>query len=135
MEATCGLPVRKAWTLEGLAEKMGVNPAAFVEEVAKHNQEAENAPADTPPGPFGPMTPETIKTAPFYAVYGGRFSESASGGVVTNTQLEVVKESGEAIPGLWAVGDACRGLFLKDDSGGKFGEMPWAMASGYLAGG
>lgn len=135
LEATCGLPVRKAWTLEGLAEKMGVNPAAFVEEVAKHNQEAENEPTDTPPGPFGPMTPETIKTAPFYAVYGGRFSESASGGVVTNTQLEVVKESGEAIPGLWAVGDACRGLFLKDDSGGKFGEMPWAMASGYLAGG
>lgn len=142
-EATCGLPVRKAWTLEGLAEKMGVNPTIFVEEMKKHNAEADEA-AKNPPkpgpggpgGPFGgPMVPEKVETAPFYAIYGGRFSESASGGIVTNTTLEVVREDGTAIPGLWAVGDSCRGLFLKDDSGGKFGEMPWAMASGFLAGG
>lgn len=37
--------------------------------------------------------------------------------------------------GIWAVGDSCKGLFQKDDQGGKFGEMPWAMASGFLAGG
>lgn len=137
LEATCGLPVKKAWTLEGLAEKMGVNPTTFVEEVAKHNAEAEAAaknPAPTPPGPFGPMIPEKLEKAPFYAIYGGRFSESASGGVVTNTQLQVLLENGQSVHGLWAVGDACRGLFLKDDSGGKFGEMPWAMASGFLAG-
>ena len=30
-EALCGLPVRKAWTLEGLAEKMNVNPTIFCE--------------------------------------------------------------------------------------------------------
>lgn len=136
LEATCGLPVRKAWTLEGLAEKMGVNPAVFQEEIAKHNEAAAKVAANPPaPGPFGAMVPEKVETAPFYAIYGGRFSESASGGVVTNTTLEVVKENGDVIPGLWAVGDACRGLFLKDDSGGKFGEMPWAMASGFLAGG
>lgn len=136
LEASCGLPVRKAWTLEELAEKMGVNPAVFLSEVEKHNTEAAEAKKNPPePGPFGPMIQESISKPPFYAVYGGRFSESASGGVVTNTTLEVVRENGEAIPGLWAVGDACRGLFLKDDSGGKFGEMPWAMASGFLAGG
>ena len=122
---------------------MGVNPTIFVEEMKKHNAEADEA-AKNPPkpgpggpgGPFGgPMVPEKVETAPFYAIYGGRFSESASGGIVTNTTLEVVREDGTAIPGLWAVGDSCRGLFLKDDSGGKFGEMPWAMASGFLAGG
>lgn len=142
-EASCGYPVRKAWTLEGLAEKMGVNPAVFLEEIKKHNQEAEEM-AKNPPkpglgGPGGhggmPMIPEKVEKAPFYAIYGGRFSESASGGIVTNTNLEVVREDGTAISGLWAVGDSCRGLFMKDDSGGKFGEMPWAMASGFLAGG
>ncbi len=135
-EASCGYPVRKAWTLEGLAEKMGVNPTIFVEEVEKHNREAEAQKENPPaPGPFGPMVPETVTKPPFYAIYGGRFSESASGGIVTNTTLEVVREDGSVIPGIWAVGDSCRGLFLKDDSGGKFGEMPWAMASGFLAGG
>ena len=136
LEATCGLPVRKAWTLEGLAEKMGVNPTVFQEEIRRHNAQAEKDKANPPkPGPFGPMVPETVEKAPFYAIYGGRFSESASGGVVTDTELCVKLESGKTVPGLWAVGDACRGLFLKDDSGGKFGEMPWAMASGFLAGG
>ena len=136
LEAACGLPVRKAWTLEELAEKMNVNPTVFQAEIAAHNLEAEKAKENPPaPGPFGPMVPETVQKPPFYAVYGGRFSESASGGVVTNTMLEVVRKDGSPIRGLWAVGDACRGLFLKDDSGGKFGEMPWAMASGFLAGG
>lgn len=137
LEATCGLPVRKAWTLEGLAEKMGVNPTVFQDEVRKHNAEAEELAKNPPPaapGPFGPMTPENVETAPFYAIYGGRFSESASGGIVTDTDLNVVRTDGTTIPGLWAVGDSCRGLFLKDDSGGKFGEMPWAMASGFMAG-
>lgn len=139
-EASCGYPVRKAWTLEGLAEKINVNPTIFVQEVAKHNAEADELAKNPPapaggPGPFGgPMLPEKIEEAPFYAIYGGRFSESASGGIVTNTTLEVVRETGEVIPGIWAVGDSCKGLFQKDDRGGKFGEMPWAMASGYLAG-
>ena len=87
------------------------------------------------PGPFpGPMVPDKIEKAPFYAVYGGRFSESASGGIVTDTNLVVKKEDGSTVPGLWAVGDSCKGLFQKDDRGGKFGEMPWAMASGFMAG-
>lgn len=62
-----------------------------------------------------------IAKAPFYAITCGRFSESASGGIVTDTDLTVLKTDGSKIPGLYAVGDSCRGLFLKDDSGGKFG--------------
>lgn len=137
-EATCGLPVRKAWTLEGLAEKCGMNPAVFLAEMEKHNalaDEMEKNPPKPAPGPFGPMIPDKVEEAPFYAIYGGRFSESASGGIVTDTELKVLRDDNTVIPGLWAIGDACRGLFLKDDSGGKFGEMPWAMASGYLCGG
>ena len=138
LEASGGFGVRKAWTIEGLAEKINVNPAIFAEEIRKFNEEAEELQKNPPapmPGPFpGPMVPDKIEKAPFYAVYGGRFSESASGGIVTDTNLVVKKEDGSTVPGLWAVGDSCKGLFQKDDRGGKFGEMPWAMASGFMAG-
>lgn len=87
------------------------------------------------PGPFGPPPKKVkIETAPFYAIANGRFSESASGGIVTDTYLHVVKNDNTVIPGLYAVGDSCRGLFLKSNDNGKFGEMPWAMASGFMAG-
>jgi len=135
-EAMNGWPARKAWTIEGLAEKLGCVPAVLRDSINRYNAKAE-AEKDTPQpafSPFGPSKKYPIGKPPFYAVTCGRFSESASGGIVTDTDLTVVKEDGSRIPGLYAVGDSCRGLFLKDDSGGKFGEMPWAMASGFMAG-
>ena len=135
-EAMNGWPAKKAWTLEGLADKIGCVPAVLEASIARYNAQAE-AEADAPApsfNPFGPARKYPIRKAPFYAITCGRFSESASGGIVTDTDLTVVKEDGTRIPGLYAVGDSCRGLFLKDDSGGKFGEMPWAMASGFMAG-
>lgn len=140
-EASMGYGAKKAYTLEGLAEKLHLNPTKFVEEVAAYNKrvEEENAapqPEMPPmPGPFGPPPKkEKIEKAPFYAIANGRFSESASGGIVTDTYLHVLKNNDEMIPGLYAVGDTCRGLFLKYNDHGKFGEMPWAMASGFMAG-
>ena len=135
-EAMNGGPAKKAWTIEGLAEKLGCVPAVLRDSIDRYNAKAE-AEKDTPQpvfSPFGPSKKYPIGKPPFYAVTCGRFSESASGGIVTDTDLTVVKEDGSRIPGLYAVGDSCRGLFLKDDSGGKFGEMPWAMASGFMAG-
>lgn len=138
-EAMNGWPAKKAWTLEQLAEKIGCVPAVLQASIDAFNAQAE-AEGDNPPpaapGPmgFGPVRKYPVKKAPFYAVTCGRFSESASGGIVTDSALTVLKTDGSKIPGLFAVGDSCRGLFLKDDSGGKFGEMPWAMASGFMAG-
>ena len=139
-EAMNGWPAFKAWTIEGLAEKIGCVPAVLQASIDAYNAQAEEEaknPKPAAPGPmgFGGMAKkEKILNAPFYAVKCGRFSESASGGIVTDTGLCVLKTDGQQIPGLFAVGDSCRGLFLKDDSGGKFGEMPWAMASGFMAG-
>ena len=136
-EAMNGTPAKKAWTIEGLAEKIGCEPAVLQATIDRYNaqvaEEAEN-PMPAMPGPFGHTKRYPIGKAPFYAITCGRFSESASGGIVTDTNLTVLKEDGSKVPGLYAVGDSCRGLFLKDDSGGKFGEMPWAMASGFMAG-
>lgn len=134
-EAMNGWPAKKAWTLEGLAEKIGCVPAVLQASIDEYNARVA-AEGDAPPasGPFGPVKRYPVAKAPFYAITCGRFSESASGGIVTDTDLTVLKTDGSRIPGLYAVGDSCRGLFLKDDSGGKFGEMPWAMASGFMAG-
>ena len=48
--------------------------------------------------------------------------------------LRVLDKEDKPIPGLYTAGDCCRGLLVTDESKGKFGEMPWAMASGYLVG-
>lgn len=134
-EAMNGWPAKKAWTLEGLAEKIGCVPAVLQASIDEYNARvAAEGDAPPAPGPFGPVKRYPVAKAPFYAITCGRFSESASGGIVTDTDLTVLKTDGTKIPGLYAVGDSCRGLFLKDDSGGKFGEMPWAMASGFMAG-
>lgn len=134
-EAMNGWPAKKAWTLEGLAEKIGCVPAVLQASIDDYNARvAAEGDAPPAPGPFGPVKKYPVEKAPFYAITCGRFSESASGGIVTDTDLTVLKTDGNRIPGLYAVGDSCRGLFLKDDSGGKFGEMPWAMASGFMAG-
>lgn len=140
-EASYGYGAHKAYTLEGLAEKLNLNPTKFVAEVEAYNarvdEENSKPQPEMPPmpGPFGPPPrKEKILKAPFYAIANGRFSESASGGIVTDTYLHVLKNDDTAIPGLYAVGDSCRGLFLKSNENGKFGEMPWAMASGFMAG-
>lgn len=125
-EAMNGWPAKKAWTLEGLAEKIGCVPAVLQASIDNYNARvAAEGDAPPAPGPFGPVKKCPVAKAPFYAITCGRFSESASGGIVTDTDLTVLKTDGSKIPGLYAVGDSCRGLFLKDDSGGKFGEMPW----------
>lgn len=136
-EAMNGTPAHKAWTLEGLAEKIGCEPKVLIETIEKWNRQVDEAPPAAPaPGPMGMGggAKSKIANAPFYAIKCGRFSESASGGVVIDTGLNVLKEDGSAISGLYAVGDSASGLFTRDDSGGKFGEMPWAMASGFMAG-
>ncbi len=140
-EAAYGYGAKKAYTLEGLAEKLNLNPTRFVAKIEAYNRrvDEENSkpqPEAPPmPGPFGPPPrKEKILEGPFYAIANGRFSESASGGVVTDTWLRVVRNDNSVIGGLYAVGDSCRGLFLKRNDNGKFGEMPWAMASGFMAG-
>jgi hypothetical protein len=50
-----------------------------------------------------------IKTPPFYAIYGHRFSQCTKGlnGIAVNASYEVLNPKGEIIGGLWAAGDTC----------------------------
>jgi fumarate reductase flavoprotein subunit len=130
-ECAYDIAAARADSLEDLAVKIGVNPTALRASVERYNAFCE-AGADED---FGkdPSRLLKIATPPFYALFLCRFNEGAEGGVVNDDNLRVLKADGTPIPGLYTAGDCCRGLLKTSDEGGKFGEMGWAMASGFIA--
>ena len=134
LEEECSLfdiAAHKADTLEELAEKMGIPKENFVAQIMQYNADCA-AGIDSQFGkPAQFMKP--LVHPPFYALFLSRFNEGAEGGLVNDSNLRVLKQDGTAFIGLYAAGDCCRGLLKEDDQGGKFGEMGWALASGYLA--
>ena len=130
-ECTFDLAAKKAETLAELAEKLGIDQAAFLEEMERYNAMCA-AGADTQFGKPAPFL-KPVEQGPFYALFLSRFNEGAEGGLVNDDNLRVLNRANEPFQGLYAAGDCCRGLLKEDDEGGKFGEMGWAMASGFLA--
>lgn len=130
MECTLDLAARRADTIEELAVLIGVDPAALKEQVAQYNAAAETGIDEQ--FEKNPAAILPIKTAPFYSLFLTRFNEGAVGGIVNDDNFRVLNSGGSPFAGLYAAGDCCRGLLKADESDGKFGEMPWAMASGYL---
>lgn len=61
------------------------------------------------PGGMQSQSLKQIKTPPFYAIYGHRFSQCTKGlnGIAVNSSYEVLNAKGETISGLWAAGDNC----------------------------
>lgn len=129
-ETTLDTPVKKADTIEELADRAGIDAAALVETVKKYNQYCETG-KDIDLNKKAEFL-DKIEVPPFYAVYQQRFNEGAEGGIVNDDELRVIKEDGTPFNGLYIVGDPCRGVIKTDDEGGKIGEMPWAVASGYM---
>jgi fumarate reductase flavoprotein subunit len=129
-ETTLDTPVKKADTIEELAKLAGIDPDGLAAQIERYNGYCEKG-ADEELGKQ-PQFLMPIEQAPFYAVYQMRFNEGAEGGIVNDDELRVVKEDGSVFEGLYIAGDPCRGLLKKTDEGGKFGEMPWAVASGYM---
>lgn len=149
-------PAYCADTVTGLAEMLGMDPAvlqgsidAFNEELKKpkapmmpferKDDEAGNpsfrnddvdkddGPGLPPPSPAAP-----IVEGPYYAFLGQRFAEGAFGGVMTNEDVEVIREDGSVIPGLYAVGDAASTWYTRGILG-PLTELTWAVNSGYFA--
>jgi predicted oxidoreductase len=61
------------------------------------------------PGGTQGQSRRPIKTPPFWAIYGHRFSQCTKGlnGIAVNPGFEVLNPKGEAMPGLFAAGDNC----------------------------
>lgn len=130
-ECTLDLAAKKADTLAELAALMGVDPAVLTGTVDEYNAGCSSG-GDKFGKPARFLSP--CVQGPFYALFQGRFNEGAVGGVVTDDDLRMLKQDGTPFRGLYMAGDCCRGLLKKNDERSKFGEMPWAMASGWIAG-
>ncbi|WP_408011220.1 FAD-dependent tricarballylate dehydrogenase TcuA [Pseudalkalibacillus sp. A8] len=117
-----------AKTLEELADKMGINPSRFKEMIDEYNasvQDGDYNPSIKDGKSTKNITPPKsnwalkFEKAPFYAfpvTCGITFS---FGGVATNTNGEVLDSNGEAISGLYAVGEMVGGLFYHNYPGGS----------------
>jgi len=126
-EGTHGHHVKKANSLVELALKMNIDPATFVKTIEEYNKSIESGkeedlggPGGMEGGPGGGMqgspgggmrgqSRKQIKTPPFWAIYGHRFSQCTKGlnGIAVNPNHEVLNAKGEAMPGLFAAGDNC----------------------------
>jgi fumarate reductase flavoprotein subunit len=125
-------PVRRADSIEALAEAIGAPPRALAETVKKYNEYCENG-CDQE---FGkdPKHLMPLGEGPYLAIYGQRFSEAAFGGVRVTPKCEATREDGTRIPGLYAVGDATSAMHVRGELA-AISELTWATASAWLSGG
>jgi fumarate reductase flavoprotein subunit len=104
-----------AWkcdTLEELADAIGVNKENFLKQVEDYNAMCE-AGEDTQ-FEKQPCFLYPIKDAPFYATKAGPCMLVCVGGLKVNTDLAVIDEEGNPIPGLYAIGNASGDLYAVD---------------------
>ena len=136
MEAALGTGyAHRADTIAGLAELIGVDPAVLEKTVADYNAACE-AGEDAE---FGkdPKFLKAIGAGPYYAIQGCAFFYTTAGGLDVNTDIQVLREDGTPIPGLYAVGTDSMGVLMTErdqylDYGGC--ASGWALTSGRLAG-
>ena len=131
-EATLDTPVKKADTIEELAQLCGMPVEALVETVKNYNEfcaKGEDAEFGKDPALLKPLADH----GPYFAVYGKRFSEAGMGGLMVDGQCRVLRNDGSFIPGLYGVGDATSAMHLRGRLA-VVSELTWGVASAYTSG-
>ena len=106
-------------TLEGLARSMGVPADALARTVSEYNRSGR---AGRP----------ALDAAPYYALGPVKsYVVFTDGGLKVTERLEVTREDGTVIPGLYAAGSTGQGGLLLEGHGHHLG---WAFISGRIAG-
>jgi fumarate reductase flavoprotein subunit len=118
-------------TIEGLAEKLGVDTKNLARTIEQYNRAVEsNDPSSLP-------VPRTGKPKPLRSPYYGlRVVPGITftmGGVLVNGRCEALNLEEKAIAGLYAAGDAIGGL-MGGYRGGYTGDLMQALVTGILAG-
>ncbi|MBQ9687278.1 MAG: FAD-binding protein [Oscillospiraceae bacterium] len=104
--------LQKADTLEELAEKLNIPVDNFVESVKRYNELCyKGVDEDYGKGPHR-MTP--VDTAPFYGIRTGAWHLTTLDGCRINTDMQVIREDGTPIEGLYATGDCTGGFFANN---------------------
>ena len=125
-------------TYEELAEALGMDAATFAETMNTWNTyvEAKNDPD------FGRTSfAQPLNTAPYYAIKVTAGVHHTMGGLVINTDTEVLKADGTAIAGLYAAGEVTGGVHGANRLGGNavadfvvFGRIAGEEAAEYALG-
>ena len=104
--------LQKADTLEELAEKLNIPADEFVKTVERYNELcAKGVDEDYGKGAHR-MTP--VDTAPFYGIRTGAWHLTTMDGCRINTDMQVIREDGSVIEGLYATGDCTGGFFANN---------------------
>ena len=97
---------KQADTLENLAAAMGANEAGLAETVGRYNGFVEQGKDED----FGRShLPAPISKGPYYGIKHHGLSITSFAGLAVNENLELIREDGSAIPGLYGAGE-CLGL-------------------------
>ena len=106
-EALHGDYLRKANTIAGLAELMGLDPSTLQQTVDRYNQDVA-AGRDTLFGRVKDLM--AIDTPPYYIAATANALTSTYGGITTDGDMAVTDWLGQPIPGLFAVGEVVGGF-------------------------
>lgn len=121
-------PVYKADTIRELAEKIGIDPDALEDTLARYNEFCRKGKDEE--FEKNPKFLRPLEKGPFWAIYGQRFSEGAFGGLRVDGQCRVCREDGSYIPGLYGVGDATSAVQRQGELA-VVSELTWATASAF----
>ncbi|MCC8100317.1 MAG: FAD-dependent oxidoreductase [Clostridiales bacterium] len=101
--------LQQADTLEELAEKLNIPADTFVTTVERYNELCYNGKDEDYGKEAHRMTP--VDTAPYYGIRTGAWHLTTLNGCRINTDMQVIREDGTAIEGLYATGDCSGGFF------------------------
>jgi flavocytochrome c len=100
--------VKSAATIEELATKCGLPPAALRETVDRFNGFVDKGVDEDFArfGPGKPWKPRKLAEAPYYCAQFYPLSRKSMGGIAIDGQARVLDTAGQVIPGLYAAGEA-----------------------------
>ena len=99
----------KSDTVEGLAARIGVDPAVLAVTVAEYNASCDSG--DDPLFFKGAKYLRPLRQGPFYAINMTSSALASTGGIRVNGNLQVVDQDYQPIPGLYAAGHDASGLY------------------------
>ena len=113
----------EADSIEGLAEKIGVPAENLVKTIEEYNAAVEKGEPDQFGREFNVKNTYNLATNKvegdkFYAIRLHALCVMTLGGVTANENMQVLDESGNVIPGLYAAGEVVGGIWGKFVSGG-----------------
>lgn len=116
--------------LADLAASAGMDKEALMETVARYNQFVETG-VDEDFGRQPQFLKKPVGQGPYYLIEQKPRFATTMGGLVVNTNLEVLNKEGQIIEGLYAAGEVVGGVMGTDSPSGA--NNAWALTSGKLA--